>query len=290
MMLFSVVAALWAGAAAEGPGGWRCAACQDVVKAMRERSARFVATTSRDVVPWGGALPLGCSRFEGDFENGFRTCEGMRQYFASDVRFTSYLNSVAGEKLPDVGPWEACVHLAQCGGAYENVCRNYDALHQVPSKDYACPVRCRVCQWLVRSWPSFRGFCSAAESTVNAGTPPEVLLPPGEALANLTRVPNDGGPPEQVPRGGRVPGPNSPLLSEAKDTVPADTDTLRLFCHHLAWAACDVAQARRFVTDPRVTHLGPHPWNPALACACLGQCAFDSIEGLGVTEACDSPP
>ena len=249
-------------------------------------------------LPWVTALPLGCAQFleeehaEEDngltkeemesFEGGaspeemFGICEGMRTHFVSDSRFTAYLHGMAKGEKEDVGPWEACIELGQCYEAEEDECEAVDEVTTSQSRKRRCAPRCRVCRWLLRTWPAFRGICAQGEVRQTSGRG----LP--EALVS-SELAEDSANPESRPQ-----GPASPPLSETRTASPRDFSALRKFCHQLAWAALDVSQGRAFVSDPRRYRLGSYEWNAPLACACLGQCPFDSIEGLGVSEACDS--
>lgn len=58
-------------------------------------------------------------------------------------------------------------------------------------------------------------------------------------------------------------------------------------CHHMAWASMDLPAASGMVLGQSPS-LGPWPWSSGMVCACTGRCAYDSMDGLAVEEACPS--
>ena len=71
-----------------------------------------------------------------------------------------------------------------------------------------------------------------------------------------------------------------------KDQSPAPAEIVQS-CHEMAWASTDIPLASSLVVGQK-TDIGPWPWSSGMACACLGRCSYDAVDGLAVEEACPS--
>jgi hypothetical protein len=184
----------------------------------------------------------------------------------------------------------ACTRLARCPNEPTNeVCRaalGTQACMVSGTCEAAkshCPDSCRICAWVLRSWPAF-----AVGSACGATTPEQIkaAVAHKSATAPAPLSPAVDGP---------VEGPLSHPLEAAMQTGPLTSVELdaEMYmmreCSALSWAVVDLQDAMGVVTSSAgeggVGMMGPYPWSPALACSCLGRCSYSSMDALKLHDA-----
>jgi len=181
----------------------------------------------------------------------------------------------APAKAADV--FEACKGMAMCDSGDESEgcgdALRSDLCLADPScvmAVQACKPRCRHCAWVLRGWPAWLGECSAvAQGTATVGKSSAT-----EAAAKA-----------DAPTAGLL----SPPLAEALVSKAPTESALRQHCLSLAWAMGDLVDAERIVAgtggDAGQQMRGPWPWSPVLACSCLGQCPYSSMDAFKLRDA-----
>ncbi len=207
---------------------------------------------------------------------GFESLEAKEKEFVEAVALRRKVDEAADAAA---NVFEACKRMTMCdaedeaegcGVALESTKCVADGACVIAGT--VCKPRCRHCAWVLRSWPAWIGQCAAL---VDTSRKVEV----GSSTAKLPAAKADA----------PIEGPFSPPMEESLLAKPPTEGDLRRHCLAMSWAMQDLVDAEAVVAgtggEGGQQMRGPWPWSPALACTCLGQCPYSSMDAFRLRDA-----